>query len=591
MPGQPAPGWSLLLAVFGALLLLMAGSWTAAFAQEVPPGATPGGALPDLDEPVTEPFVYPGTVLPEEAAPAVQPEDPDAPRMLVRGFRIQGVTERSELDITQSSIEELVRAEGQRLVAGEAAQGFTIGMFEQLTRAIARYYRERGFFLARAYIPEQKVTDGIVTINIVEGFLDQVVYKDNELYSDEQLDDLFDGLIGESVFLDDIEKTIFIANDFPGLDASALFGPGLKPGSAAIQLSVTEDPSSGFISWDNHGSFFTGEQRLRGNYVRHNLLGQADRVETNLIFTLDPANSTYFDVAYEQPVLNYDYIAGASISYNTFDVGGDLEDLELNGESTIFNGYLTWFYRRKRSERMSATVDLALKKAESLVIDTTDSRDELTVLSARALYEGTSWSSAGAYQQLGVTLSIGLDDFLGSMDADGNDMSGRTGSSGDYAGGDFTKWNIEYLRIKQLRNLQNLTFRFSLQESSDLLTSLEQFSLGGPDTVRAYPVAEALMDSAWLMSLEWRAWASPTAQLKFLSGLQYLAFIDYARGSLNEPLNNEIDDVTFSGYGVGVRFTPYNKFKASVTFAWDLGDEPSDNQSLPFYFTLQYDFQ
>jgi len=561
------------------------------YAQALPPGATPGGALPGLDEEIIEPFVYPGIDLPEEKPPAVSADEADAPRMLVRGFRIQGVIERPDLEITQKAVEELVRTEAQALVAGEAAGGFTIGMFEQLTRAIARYYRERGFFLARAYIPEQKVTEGIVTINIIEGFLDQVVFKDNELYSDEQLEDLFDGLIGEPVFLEGIERVIFAANDFPGLDASAVFGPGLKPGSAAIQITTVEDPSSGFISWDNHGSFYTGEQRLRGNYVAHNRLGQADRIETNLIFNLDPQNGTYFDVAYDQPVLNYDFVAGGAYSYNIFDVGGNLEDLEINGESSILNGFMTYFYRRKRSERMSATLDLALKKAESLVIDTTDSRDELTVLSARALYEGTSWSAAGAYQQLGVTLSIGLGDFLGSMDADGDDMSGRTGGSGDNAGGDFIKWNIDYLRIKQLRNLQSLTFKFSAQQTSDLLTSLEQFSLGGPDTVRAYPVAETLMDKAWRSSIEWRARTSPTTQLKFLNGLQYLAFIDYARGSLNDPLNNEVDEVTFWGYGFGVQFVPYNKIRASLTFAFDMGDEPSENQSLPFYFSLQYDFK
>ncbi len=573
------------------LVIVMVGFPVRVAAQALPPGATPGGALPDLDDEITEPFVYPDTVLPEEEAPAVSPADADAPRMLVRGFRIRGIIEHEELEITQQVIEDLVKTEAQKMVAGEAARGFTLSMFERLTRVISRYYRERGLFLARAYIPEQKVPDGIVTINIVEGFLDQVVFRDNELYSDEQLADVFDDLIGEAVFLDDIERAVFVTNDFPGLDTSALFGPGLKPGSAAIQLNTSEDPSSGFVSWDNHGSFYTGEQRLRGNYVTNNLFGQADRLETNLIFTLDPQNGTYVDVSYEQPVLNYDYLAGGGYSWNTFDVGGNLEDLKINGESTILNGYMTYFYRRKRSERMTATLDLSLKEAESLVIDTTDSRDSLTVLSLQGLYQGTSWSGSGAYQQLSVILSLGLEDFLGSMDSNGDGLSGRTGGSGDFASGGFTKLNIDYLRIGKLAELQSLVFKFSVQESSDLLTSLEQFSLGGPDTVRAYPVAEALMDKAWLISLEWRADASPETELNFLNRLQMYTFLDYARGSLNDPLNNEVDEVTFSGYGFGVRFEPYKKFKAELILAFDLGDEPSENQSLPFYFNLRYDFQ
>jgi len=561
-------------------------------APVLPPAATPGGALPKLDQRTPEPFVYPETVLPSEqpAVPAA-PTETDAPRMLVRGFRVQGVIEHEELGITQQAVEQLVVAEARKLIAAETEQGFTLVMFESLTRAISGFYRGRGFFLARAYVPEQKVNDGIVSINIVEGFLDQVVFRNNDLYSDEQLDDLFDDLIGEAVFLDDIERVIFIANDLPGLGASALFGPGLKPGSAAIQVTTSEDPSSGFVSWDNYGSFYTGEQRLRLNYVRHNLLGNADRIDMNAMYNLDPQNGTYFDINYGQPVLNYDFNAGGGFIWNSFDVGGELEDLKINGETTIVNGHLTYFYKRKRNARMSATVDLALKESESLVINTTDSRDKLTVLSLQGLYQGTSWSGSGAYQQLAATLSLGLDEFLGSMDSDGDGMSGRTGGSGDFAGGDFTKLNIDYLHVKQLANLQSLTFKFSAQITSDLLTSLEQFALGGPDTVRAYPVGEALVDEVVLMNLEWRARASRHTPLNFLNGLQYLAFFDYADGSLNDPLNNEVDEVKFYDFGFGLEIEPYRKYRASITYAFDLGDEPSDNQSLPFYFNLQYDFQ
>ena len=135
---------------------------------------------------------------------------------------------REDLQINQESIEQLVVDEAQRLAAESTIPGFTISMFESITHAIGRYYRERGFFLARAYIPEQKVSEGIVTINIIEGLLDQVIYRDNQLYSEEQLADLFAPLVGESVFLEDIERVVFIANDFPGLDANILFGPGVK---------------------------------------------------------------------------------------------------------------------------------------------------------------------------------------------------------------------------------------------------------------------------------------------------------------------------------------------------------------------------
>lgn len=559
-------------------------------AADVPAGATPGGALPNLGDELTEPFVYPDPTFPSDQAVEARPEDFDAPRMQVRGFRINGVKPHEELGINQASIETLVRARALELVAGEAAQGFTLSMFESINIAIARFYREKGFFLARAYIPEQKVENGIVAINIVEGFIDQIVFSGNRLYSDQQLDELFRPLQGKAIYLDDVESAVFIANDYPGMRANVLFGPGLEPGSAALQVNVKEETSDGYITFDNYGSTFTGENRLRGNYQFYNLLGQADRLDLNAIYTLDPANSLYYDVAYQQPLLDSRYLVGGSYNSNEFDVGGNLEDLGINGTSTILRGFMTRIISRGRTARITTGVDLSLKSAESRVVSTLDSRDKLTVLGFGADYAGTSWSSSRAYQQISAKISIGLADFLGSMDGNGDGLSGRRGTAQDRAGGDFTKFNIDYLRVSKLTEFQTLLLRFSGQTTSDILTSLEQFSLGGPDTVRAYPVAEALVDEAWLLSAEWRADASPEIPQTWLNKLQFSIFYDYATGTLNDPLTNDIASVSLAGLGFGIQVKPFNKFTAKLQYAFDLGDEPSENQSLPFYFSLRYDF-
>ena len=144
----------------------------------------------------------------------------------------------------------------------------------------------------------------------------------------------------------------------------------------------------------------------------------------------------------------------------------------------------------------------------------------------------------------------------------------------NWLGGDFTKISLNYLRVQPISELQTITYKFSGQTSSDLLTSTEQFSLGGPDTVRAYPVAETLMDTAWLFNIEWRANASPEIPQTFLNGLQYIAFYDFAKGDLNDPLTNDVESVSFSGFGVGVELEPYKAMRMKVEFAFDLGDTP-----------------
>ncbi len=561
-----------------------------AMAAELPPAATPGGALPKEQFKYPKPFVYPNTSPPPEVEQKLEEVEKGAPRMRVKGFRIIGIDENIEIGITQQAIEQLVKESAEEMVATVATKGFSISMFEQITSAVARYYRERGYFLARAYIPEQTVNDGIVQINIVEGFLDQVLFSGNSLYKSEQLEPLFEPLIGESVFKPQIEQALFTLNDYPGLSTNMVFGPGLKPGSAAVQLNVSEMSSTNTFMLDNAGSIYTGENRWRYNHKSNNLFGQADLLDVNLILTTSPPNSNYFEASYQQPVIDQRFMAGGDLSLNIFDVGGTLSDLGINGESRDIHGFMRYLHSRNRTEKLTATAGVHLKSSVSKVRSTLDSEDKLTVLYLSGDYAGTSWSSSGAYQTANITLSLGLEDFLGSMDSNGNENSGRAGGSGDFAGGGFSKIAFSYSRIQPISELNSLMFSFRGQMSSDLLTSLEQFSLGGPDTIRAYPVAEALMDEAYLFSVEWMAYASPDIPQTLLKNLRLSVFYDYAVGSQNDPLLNEIESVSFSGFGGSAQMEPYDQFELKISLAFDLGDEPSDNMSLPFYFSVKYDF-
>jgi len=149
---------------------------------------------------------------------------------------------------------------------------------------------------------------------------------------------------------------------------------------------------------------------------------------------------------------------------------------------------------------------------------------------------------------------------------------------------------VSYTRSQPIFELQTLLFRYRGQYTSDILTAIEQFSLGGPDTVRAYPVAEALVDEATFVSIEWVAFVSPEVEHTWLNKFQFSVFFDYATGSRNDPLVNEVASVTLAGPGFSLQGKPFDFMTARLDYAFDTGDEPSDNQTLPFYFRLEYAF-
>ena len=577
-------GGQLLVSLF-MLCLLMPLS-----AAELPPSVT-RGSQPILDSDVeAEPFKYPEVIVDTPALPVIKEDDPNAPRMEFTRFELLGVVERPKLGITQDIVTRIATDEAYMIAPMDPPYGFTISMFEHIANTVTYFYRGKGFFLARAYIPEQVVKDGVIKIQVIESFLDQVVFDGNEVYGDEQLAKQFADLVGNPIYKDSIEQKLFQLNDFPGLEASAVFGPGAKPGSAAMLVKAKDEKRKGFVSFDNYGSVFTGENRLRLHYDFNNTFNQADRLSLNLLANFSPRNGLYGDLSYVQPVISNRYRVGGGISYNQFDVGEELADLGISGESFIVNAFISRNLVRSRLDNLGVGLDLSLKNATSKTIDTVAAEDKLTVFRFDVAYSGIDRWKWPAQHSATASVSVGVPEFLGSMDSNGDELSGRRGGSGEFAGGDFSKLVLSYTRSQPIYEFQTLLFRYRGQYTSDLLTAIEQFSLGGPDTVRAYPVAEALVDKATFVSIEWIAFVSPEVKHTWLNKFQFSFFFDYATGSKNDPLVNDIASVTLAGPGFSLQGKPFDVITARLDFAFDTGDEPSDNQTLPFYFRLEYGF-
>ncbi len=518
----------------------------------------------------------------------------NAPRIIVKQFNIEGVREDINRSIAQPIIEKLVKNEVKKISGHALPASLNLEQFEQVADAITRYYRLQGFFLARAFIPEQTVRDGEIKIQVVESQLDRVVVDGNELYKDDLLVQPFSSLIGRAIYKDEIESALYHLVGFPGLQIKSIFGPGSKPGTAALLLRVKEEAVKGQLSLDNYGSVFTGENRLRLYYQFNNPWGKADSLSSNIMATLSPQNNIYADVNYTLPFINQNYRFNTGLMINQFKVGEELEALGITGDSSNIYAGMDYKFLHTADQYMNAGFDFNLKQAKSKQIDSTVGEDKLSVLRLKMHYQKNNAWWAPSKQVISSSVSIGIADFLGSltrngMDASGTGISSRQGGSEEFAGGGFSKLNIDYLYNHQFNSIQNLLLRFSGQYTSDLLTSLEQFPLGGADTVRAYPSAEILVDSASFVSLEWVASASPDVKYTWLNKLKLSAFIDLASGKVIDPLVNEKASVFMGGIGLGMQLEPLKKFKARIDLSLtELGERVSDNQTLAFYLRLEY---
>ena len=209
---------------------------------------------------------------------------------------------------------------------------------------------------------------------------------------------------------------------------------------------------------------------------------------------------------------------------------------------------------------------------------------------------GSGDFGSGGINQLQIRYSQGLADFLGSMDEQGDGISTRRGGSGVQAGGDFSKVLARYQRLQRVSASNSLLLRVEGQFSGDLLTSLEQVVLGGPNNVRGYPIAQFLVGEAAFASLEWivdlnQLFGEGGGNTRF--SLSF--FGDYSLGVINDPLPTEADDVDLGGWGVGFSIAHTtnsgNRFLLKIEGAEPITEiDFIEQESSQVFATLSYSF-
>ncbi len=124
----------------------------------------------------------------------------------------------------------------------------------------------------------------------------------------------------------------------------------------------------------------------------------------------------------------------------------------------------------------------------------------------------------------------------------------------------FLVTKISYTRLQFLSKSQRLNFKFVGQYTRDALIPLEQFAMGGPDSTRAYPIADALRDRGYYASLEYHVDApgfgdkvSPFYGRPWRELLEFEVFYDYAKG-FSAGANRQLTPASAELSGVGAGF-------------------------------------
>ena len=577
-------------------LFVLIGCWVLPLAAQIPPGATPGGALPRL-EPAVPAVPREGELF---EVPRVYDRPlgiDEGPRIVVKTFKLKGVSDRPKRRLSVAAAQAILDAARTT----QPPQGYSINQLQQVADKVAVYYRDHGYILAQAFVPAQKIVNGEVVVQVLEGKLAGVTVEGNKKYPVATLVRPFKNLIGQPLDKDSIESALLTLTNYPGITAFGVLGAGHDVGTTNLTLRVQSEDRFHIESvLDNYGTQYAGEYREQVTLTIDDPLHWADRLKLTGLYANSfngSAHGAYGGLDYEIPLFSPNdslHVSHLTNGYNVGAAASGVSTADSEGKTRVDELGFRHDFSRTRLGSASIGVAFNVKAATFDSPPTTIYDDRLTTARIDAQWERIDTRFRGV-DRVALSYTHGFNDLLGALGPyDPNEPAAGLHTSRLGASGEFNKVNIQLQRLQRLTQYTSLVLRVDGQYTKNPLVSLEQFSMGGPDSVRAYPVAQALAEKGGVASLELTSgppgFASRPAFGNNTWGqlLQLSLFVDYAAGWLNPPLASSQDGtVHLAGAGGAVQFSLPGRLFARLDLATPLtGLDPSNGRRLQYYFRL-----
>jgi hemolysin activation/secretion protein len=446
--------------------------------------------------------------------------------------------------------------------------------FEGLTDAATKvraYHRERGYFLAQAYLPQQAIRSGVVEIAVIEGRVGivELQRRPGTRLAEWLLAGILDRHLksGDIITETGLEKPLLLINDLPTAAVTSEIRPSNTVGAADVRVNVAEGVGllNGFIDFDNQGSRFTGAYRLGASLNVNNPLSIGDQVQLRAFATDE--DMTFGRLAYLVPVGYYGTRLGASVTKFDYKLGEEFTSLQASGDGLVKSVYAFHPLYRTRNTNLIGQFAYEDKRLFDRIEDPAQPSEVdrfIDSLKAGVVGDFRDRFLGGGLNAFALTYTHGdlkiapTEQFIADQDP----------TTGAKTAGTFRKWNYDFKRLNRLTDNASVLIALSGQQASKNLASAERMSLGGPNGVRAYPVGEASGDSGKLIQGELRyIWPG----LKVLDGdVTVSAHYDWGQVDVAEkPLPTETKNKrSISGYGVGLSLGREGEFIIRASTSW-----------------------
>ena len=505
--------------------------------QQIPPANVPLGSAPEIR-----------IERPDPAVDAVA----EGSSIRVDALRVTGATLFTEAEL---------------VAAADFTPGrdLTLPELRNAAARITRFYNDRGYVLAQAYLPAQDVVGGTVTITVIEGRYGAIELRNQSGVSDAVAAGVLSGLnSGAPVAIAPLERRLLLLSDIPGVAVHSTLSPGAEVGSSDLTVDLTRAPRIfGSLEADNAGNRYTGAYRFGGAVNFANLTGLGDLISLRLLASTE--GLAYGRAAWQAPL--GDATVGAAYTHLQYDLGREFEVLDAGGTADIFSAFASYPLIRSRNANLYALASFDAKFLSDeigLVSQVSDKESRALTVGLRGDsrdgFGGGGWNT-GSWSWTSGELDI-ESPFERAADA----VTARTQ-------GGFNKLQYAVSRLQTVSGPLSLYGSLRGQMATDNLDPSEKMELGGAYAVRAYPEGEAYGDEGYVATVEARLaldqWTGSLPGRFQLIGFVDAGEVDFA----HDPWFAGSSHARRSGVGAGLVWSGPDDLFVRVTYAHRLGDQ------------------
>ncbi|MGB0897655.1 MAG: ShlB/FhaC/HecB family hemolysin secretion/activation protein [Psychrobium sp.] len=478
--------------------------------------------------------------------------------------------------------------EKAELFKGFIGECLGLKQINALLKRVTAHYMQRGYITTRAYLSQQNLSLGTLTIIVQEGELTAFGWGGESGLSDRQLWLTMPITSGSKLNLRDVEQGLDQLNRLQSNSVKTEMIPGDQQGQTQILLKNNLAKRwAGSVSYDNSGQKNTGKYQQGVNLSGDNILGLADFLSVNYqsdtsskkLDESSVSHSIHYDIPYGYWNFDFDL---SYFRYHSQYTSGPTTFVS-HGRTRSQSIRTSYLFHRDQGSKNGVRFTLSRNQSQNYIQDVILDSSKKTASAKLEVYreqfiENGRWQLSGSFHK-------GLRLFGALADEEQLPNSPRA---------EFEKTNVNFNYSKQFSVFEiplNWDADLRTQYSSDILFGGQQFSLGGLYTIRGYKENGLFGNSGALLrqQLSYNLQDyNPFGSFKHLGQWKLFVAYDIGRVKNKEPTSKSFHGL--SGWALGFS-SGGGIWSWSMTYAQPLdkpnGISPKSNQ---FDFTLSANF-